>query len=339
MLIENNFINSFAKYFPRSGKQLNSLNESDAELIRVNDNQVIAISTDNIVEEIEAGLYTDPYHIGWMAVMVNLSDIAAVGANPLGILLTFSIPENTDSDFMHRLQEGINDACNLYKLPVLGGDTNHATYLMIGGTATGIIEDEKIILRTGCAPGDRLYITSKLGLGGAYAYGRYFNTGDNDFTFFPQARVEEGIIIRQYGSSCIDTSDSFFPAISNMMELNKIGFHLDNDINDLISNDILEKLDSTGIPPWFLLAGPHGEFELLFTIPEQHNDEFIEAANKINWNPIQIGRASDSSVVSLTVGNEMWNADEISNMYHRCGGNINSYLNELKKYNHYECQH
>ena len=87
-ILENSSIKNLVKIFSRSPLQQNRLHESDAELINLpGTNITLAITMDSIVEEIEAGLYTDPYLIGWMTVMVNASDLAAVGAKPLGILI------------------------------------------------------------------------------------------------------------------------------------------------------------------------------------------------------------------------------------------------------------
>lgn len=84
-LLENNFFARLTSSFQRSPQQINHLNESDSELLRLDNDSILAITTDCIVEEIETGLYDDPYLIGWMLVVVNLSDLAAVGARPLGL--------------------------------------------------------------------------------------------------------------------------------------------------------------------------------------------------------------------------------------------------------------
>ena len=67
--------------------------------LEVSESSILAITTDSIVEEIRLGLYDDPYLIGWMIVMVNLSDLAAVGADPLGILISEIFPNNLDDIF------------------------------------------------------------------------------------------------------------------------------------------------------------------------------------------------------------------------------------------------
>ena len=92
-ILENKIINSLISGFERSPHQLNYPHESDAEIIQLNDNTKLAITTDSISEEISTGLYDDPYLIGWMIVTVNISDLAAVGATPIGILISEIIPK------------------------------------------------------------------------------------------------------------------------------------------------------------------------------------------------------------------------------------------------------
>ncbi|MGD8867883.1 MAG: AIR synthase related protein, partial [Gemmatimonadales bacterium] len=104
-------IERLAGTLPRSPLLLNGLCESDAELIRLpGTDMALALTTDAIAEEIAAGLYNDPYLIGWMVVMVNASDLAAVGAEPLGILLNETLPGVVDPAYVERLQSGIRNA-------------------------------------------------------------------------------------------------------------------------------------------------------------------------------------------------------------------------------------
>jgi thiamine-monophosphate kinase len=137
MLLENELLHNLSKIIPRHPDQLNKLLESDAELIKIGKDFTIAITTDTIIEEIKVGLYKDPYLIGWMMATSNFSDIAAVGAEPIGLLVNMSISEDLGLDFIQTIYRGIADACDLCGANILGGDTNHAGYLELGGTAWG----------------------------------------------------------------------------------------------------------------------------------------------------------------------------------------------------------
>ncbi len=333
MLLENELLHNLSKIIPRHPDQLNRLLEADAELIKIGKDCTLALTTDTVIEEITVGLYKEPYLIGWMMATSNFSDIAAVGAEPLGLLVNISIPENLGSDVIQTIYQGIVDACDLYGANILGGDTNYAQHLELGGTALGVIRDDRIITRKGCQPGDQLYSTGKLGTGGFYALSQLFPSIDSELNFLPKARINEGQLIRNIGRTCIDTSDSLFPAISNLIELNHVGVKISKDIESLLEEEYLTYLAKTPVQPWYLLAGPHGEFELLFTVDPSKEKELFQESARINWEPIKIGEIIDEPVmIFLLEGRSVsCNPDHISNLYSISEGNLEAYLDALTK--------
>lgn len=332
-IIENTFIEKLAKSFSRSPLQQNKINESDAELLRIPGNDhTLALTTDSIVEEIERGLYSDPYLIGWMTVIVNLSDLAAVGAEPIGILINESLPSGLSSEYIEMLQQGINDACNKYHIHVLGGDTNLSSSMQMGASAVGIIRNGTALTRVGCTAGDHLFSSGRLGIGSVYAINKLFNiSNDNKSLFKPNARIEEGQLLRQFASCCIDTSDGFIPAIDQLMRLNNTGFTLETDIEDLLcpeTHDISIKAD---LKPWMMLAGPHGEFELIFTVRANKLDNFLNNARAMDWEPLFLGKATGDQRFKITSNNKIIEIDtpEIRNLFNKVNGNVERYIQEL----------
>jgi thiamine-monophosphate kinase len=92
-ILENKIIDNLIAGFERSPDQLNKPHESDAEIMQLGTLK-LAVTTDSISEEISTGLYEEPYLIGWMIVTVNMSDLTAVGATPIGILISEIIPKD-----------------------------------------------------------------------------------------------------------------------------------------------------------------------------------------------------------------------------------------------------
>jgi thiamine-monophosphate kinase len=332
-LIENKLLQKLTYQFQHSPSQINSLLESDAELIRLPSGEILAITIDSIVEEINTGMYDDPYMIGWMTVIVSLSDLSAVGAKPLGLVISQNLPDDFSETVLTQLQKGIQDACKISGTFILGGDTNSGQQLQTSSAAIGIIENGKVISRKGSQVDDLLFVSGKMGLGGAYAFEKLFMGGNSSVEYQPKARLQEGQIIRKFGSACIDTSDAFFPALSNLIELNEIGFELSVSFKNWISSSGLILAEKTSIPSWFFLAGPHGEFELLFTIPNSNKESFLKAAKAINWSPIQIGRAIKEHKVWLNSSNELKEIFPftISNLFTECGSNPELYFESLQK--------
>ena len=332
-LKENRLIRKLTAFFGRSPQQINSTLESDAELIRLENGKILAITLDNIVEEIATGLYDDPYLIGRMTVIVNMSDLAAVGAKPIGMVLSQQFPKNFPEDSLLEIQKGIADACKESGTFILGGDTNENIGLQSGGAAIGWIEDEKIITRKGCKAGDVLFASAHLGLGGAYAFEKLLQKQAKLIQFQPKPKLKEGELIRTLGSSCIDTSDGFFAALANIMELNQIGFQLTPPLRNTIHPDALRLAKHANLPPWFFLTGPHGDFELLFTIPEEKVPVFLKQSSLISWQPLRLGHTIKASKVVLPYEKNPVEIDvfKIANLFSASQDNPEIYLNQLLK--------
>lgn len=331
-LTENIYLRNLTKKFRRSPAQIGAILESDAELLRLEDGSVLALSTDSVVEEIAAGLYTDPEQIGWMTVMVNLSDLAAVGAEPLGILLSQNFPSDYPADRQEALQGGIVEACDTAGVCVLGGDTNASATLQMGGTAVGIIKSGPVITRRGIRPGDLLYVSGDMGKGAAYAFETLLG-GASPPAYRPCARLAQGRIVRSFGSSCMDTSDGFFPSLCNLMEINNLGFTITCTFSEFTHPDARVVASKNAMPAWFFLAGPHGEYELIFTIPPEKEFLFLRHATGIGWKPLKIGFATASESCMLRLPTGTWQLDpcQIANQYEASNGDPRTLLMNLIK--------
>ncbi|MCB9282572.1 MAG: hypothetical protein H6563_00745 [Lewinellaceae bacterium] len=329
MLRENQFLQFVARQFPRSPHQINAFLEGDAELIRLDNGQVLAFTVDSIVEEIDSGLYADPYLIGWMTAVASLSDLAAVGAQPIGLLLFQHFPPGLSNAFIEQLQQGVQACCKATGVFVLGGDTNQADRLHVGAAAVGIIPDDPIVLRKGAEARDILYASYSMGQGSAFAFQRLFNGNGADIPYQPKPRLQEGRLVRKYGNCCIDTSDGFFPAICNLMEINKLGVHLECTLEEILPPSTLRLAARTGIPPWFFLAGPHGEFELLFSIPPEREAGFLAAARKVDWQPLRIGVFSEEGPALWSATGCPIDAFRIANAFFEAAGNPRQFIDTL----------
>ena len=334
---ENNFINSLISGFKRSPLQVNKVHESDAEIIKISadSSSYLAVTTDSIVEEVKSGLYDNPYLIGWMSIISNVSDLAAVGADPLGMLLSQVIPPNYRSEDLKNLQLGIKDACRKCGTFILGGDTNTGDKLIITGTAVGIL-DNKFISRIGCQPGDIIYSTNFLGRGNAFAVSRFFNQGNCNFKFLPQSGINYCRLIKDYTSACMDTSDGLISTLDQLMRLNNIGFKIDNDWENIIDKESLELADSSSIPAWLLLAGYHGEFELIFSIPKKSEDEFLDNAGEKNWHPLKIGQVIEDVKIKIPLYGKEIDIDScrIRNLVNNLDKGVDIYLKSLLAIDH-----
>lgn len=330
---ENLFVENLVKSFKRSVHQINKLQESDAELLELpNCKTILALTTDGICEEIEQKIYDDPYMIGWMTVTANLSDLAAVGASPLGILLNQTFTHELSADYISKLQKGIADATDVYGTFIFGGDTNYSSVMQMSGTALGVIENGKPMMRIGCNIGDIVYTSGKLGNGNTFAFSKLAGT-NHSVDFKPNARLLEGKLLSKYASSCMDTSDGFFATLDQLIRINNLGFRISNTIHEYINAETINLCDSQKIPYWFMLAGIHGEFELVFTISPKKEKEFISEAEVINWHPIKLGKIITEPKVECLLNNKFQDIDTggIRNLLNETDKNIQYLLAELMR--------
>ena len=333
-ILENKIINNLISEFERSPLQLNKPHESDSEIVLLNENTKIAVTTDSISEEISTGFYDDPYLIGWMIVTVNMSDLAAVGATPIGILISEIIPKDFDSEKIKELQKGISDACKEYNTFVLGGDTNDGEKLILTGTALGIIKQEKIISRIGCKAGDIPFASGKLGIGNAYAISKLIAQNNSFTDYKPFAQLKYSSLIGKYASCCMDTSDALIATIDQLMRLNGTGFELNSDWQKTIDEKALNYVKNINVPPWLLFAGQHGEFELIFTIPDKLKKQFFEDALQLGFEPVELGKVIPEKEVRIPLYDKpvQINTELIRNLPNEINGDVKLYLKTLLEY-------
>ena len=329
---ESALIRHLAGNFPRHPGQVNRLLEADAEIIRLDgkEDQFIVLKTDGIVEEIKTNLYDDPYLVGWMTITAPMSDIAAVGAEPTGVLLSLILPQHYNERWIEQFKAGIQDACNTYQTYVLGGDTNFGETFSASATAVASLKTRRPRLRSGIKAGDILYITGTPGIGNGYAYYRFFDDFIN-IQYKPVALLNKGRLISKHATACMDTSDGLFPSLSILSEINQIGFHLITPLEDILHSAVLPIKHRSGLPAWMFMAGPHGEYELLFTVPAALQKEFEQSDEAIAMQPLLLGKAISED--RLCFSSESLEVDchpaAIANLFSEANGDIQTYFQLL----------
>lgn len=324
--LEVALVDRLTRGLPRAALQLNQPHTSDAELLRLPGTDVVlALTTDAIVEEVDTGLYDDPYLVGWMTVMASGSDLAAVGASPLGILVSETLPPGLPEDDLARLQQGIGDASRTSGLPVLGGDTSAGDRLHTAGCAVGYLSGAPLT-RLGCRPGDRLLASGPLGLGAAFALAR--TRGLPAPPFLPVARLAEGQLLRGLASAAMDTSDGALATLDELARLNGVGFALESPVENLLHPTAQAAARSAGLPAWLMLAGPHGEFELVFTLSAEHADALQTAAAGLGWSPLELGVVTPEPGLRLADGTRIDTA-RLRDLFVAMNGDVERYVAEL----------
>jgi thiamine-monophosphate kinase len=335
-ILENKNINKWIEHFKHAPHQVNVPHESDSELIEIpgDARNYLAVTIDSVAEEITTGLYQTPYTMGWVTIMACVSDLAAVGAEPLGVVIAVSVVPDLNDRYPSEIAAGMEEACRALGIYMLGGDTNAAPVCSLTACAIGIVPRDKAMKRTGCQPGEHVFITGQAGTGNALGLVRLAGLPGEYFPedlYRPRARITEGLIIRDYASCCMDTSDGLLTTLDQLMRLNGLGFTIDCHWEKLLSPGALELCRKTKTPPWLMLAGPHGEFELTFTCGANMTGNIISANKESGF--IKIGEVQQTPALSLILpsgSNINIDMAPIRNLLQNVGGDLEQYVKEFK---------
>jgi len=199
---------------------------------------------------------TDPYTMGWRAVAVTLSDIAAMGGRPLGVVLALSAPDLAEP--FEGILRGAKDCVRAAGTELLGGDLDISEELFL--ISSGLGEAERPVLRSGARPGDRVYLTGPLGR--SYLALRSFARGkireaNELFRFIP--RVDLGRALSDHATAMIDLSDSLAHSLHILARSSGVGFRVDGERIPLVEGLGQQHLGEV------IYFGE--DYELLFTAP------------------------------------------------------------------------
>ncbi|WP_348305186.1 thiamine-phosphate kinase [Methanothrix sp.] len=271
---------------------LGGLENDDCAVIDAGERYLVA-STDMLHQKTDFPDIMNPWQMGWMAVAVNLSDIAAMGAEPAGVLIAAGLPPEADQYFIDELFSGFGDCAALYGTRILGGDTDSHLELTITGTSLGFVERELILRRRGAQVGDLLCTTGSLGAagGGLWAWQNGAKSELITSLLEPEPRLTEGRALAKSGSvtAMMDNSDGLALSLSDLSEVSGVGFLVYQDRLPLATG-LVEMVGQENALEMALSAG--GDFELVFTV----RSSGLEAAR----------RACDLTVIGEVVEEGIW---------------------------------
>ena len=325
---ENRLLSRWGELLPRPPNQVGACHESDAELLRLGDGRLLALTVDTVLEEVSVGLYREPFVVGRTSVISSLSDLAAVGADPLGLLMTVGLPEE-DGTLQEQVALGIRDACEAAGTFVLGGDTSAAPTLQVGCIAAGLVPEDGVLTRMGARPGDHLFVSGGVGLGAALAAHMLLGIPKGTFSesdFRPMPTLSMGKALRGIASACMDTSDGLLGTVDQLARLNEVGIRLRSP-EQMLHPRAEATRQAAGLPVFPFLASYHGEFELVFSVPEERIKTLKVAAAAIGWSPIPLGRVEEGA--GLFLGDVPVDGFKVRNLLEDCGGDLGRYVAEL----------
>ncbi|HID60471.1 MAG TPA: thiamine-phosphate kinase [Hadesarchaea archaeon] len=277
----------------------------DAAVIEVGGKYIVA-TTDMLVAGSHFPPGTTPKQMGKKAVVVNLSDLAAMGAEPLGLIFSVALPRRLDVKFVRQLVQGMDETARKYGTYVVGGDLDESDEITIVGAAFGTTHKRKLLKRSGAKEGDLVTVTGTFGAASAglkllqkklpaKGYQTLVDT-----ILEPSARLKEGNLLARSGAvtSAIDVTDGLAANLWQLAEESRVKITVDR--GKIPAHPLAKKFavqHDFDVDDFVLFGGE--DFELLFTVTPKDWRKVQHALERVGTTPTVIGRVSGGKGVFI----------------------------------------
>ncbi len=269
----------------------------DAALISIGAGMQIAISADMLVSGTHFFADADPYAIGWKSLAVNISDMAAMGADPKWATLAIALPNN-DAAWLAQFSAGFFACAQAFHVDLIGGDTTRGP-LTISVQIMGELPTGKALQRSGAQLGDDIWVSGRLGdaalalahLQGQLVLPEALLATCATALHTPQPRVKLGLALRDIAHSAIDISDGLLADLGHILEASTLGATLQlstipHTQSDVFVNDLRDPQQLK-----IVLAGGD-DYELCFTAAATKRAEILQLSTQLNLPLTLIGEIS-----------------------------------------------
>ncbi len=298
------------KYFTRPTAQTKLGVGDDAALIDIANGHELAISADMLVAGTHFFADTDPYELGWKSLAVNISDMAAMGAEPKWATLAIALPD-ADETWIAAFADGFFACAEKFKVDLIGGDTTRGS-LCISVQIMGQVPSGKALKRDGAKAGDDIWVSGQLGdaaLALNHLLSKYPLTDEElkqtlPALLKPQPRVNLGLALRNIAHSAIDISDGLLADLGHILKASKVGAELN--MAGIPCSSVLQRHVHEPSVRQMALAGGD-DYELCFTAPASRQQQLAEIAQHLDLQLSCIGKICESGglIIKDTDGNNI----------------------------------
>lgn len=275
----------------------------DAALLQVPADHQLVVATDTLVADVHFPADMAPEYIAARSLLVNLSDLAAMGAEPRWFSLALTLPQ-ADSDWLAAFSRGLAETATTHQCALIGGDTTRGS-LTITITVHGVVPTGKALTRSAAQPGDHIVVTGEPGLGTAglqAVLGKLALTSVSgqqkllDKFQSPFPRLIFGKQLRGLASSAIDISDGLLADLGHICQRSEVGAELE--LSALPSLGWLgEQVTAEQRQQWALTGGD--DYELCFTVSDTELAAVRKLAQQSDTSITVVGRIVEGSGVTL----------------------------------------
>ena len=281
----------------------------DAAVLAVPAGHELVVAVDTLVAGVHFPGATSARDLGWKALAVNLSDLAAMGATPAWALLALTLPE-PDRGFAAALAEGFHELAAQHGVALVGGDTTRGP-LSLTVTVHGFVPSQRALLRSGAAAGDLVFVTGTLGDAAAglrcldprdpQAHALFHAPGDTREHLLarlnrPTPRIAAGHALRGVATACIDVSDGLLADLGHVARASAVGIEVELEALPA-SSALLALFDADAREA--LQAAGGDDYELAFTAPPARERDLLRDLARSGCGATRIGRVVAGEGVRL----------------------------------------
>lgn len=241
----------------------------DCAIIKPGEDQEICVSTDTLISGVHFPDSSSAEVIAHRSLAANLSDLAAMGAEPLGFTLALTLP-GVDEIWLERFSAYLTQMVQTYRCPLIGGNLSRGN-LSLTLQVMGVLPMGKALKRSGAMTGDDLYVSGFLGDAAAGLMMLTSQPEGSDYLIrryqYPQPRLDLGIQLRDMANSAIDISDGLISDASHIAQRSKKGVKIDLPKIPL-SRELIDKVGKEAALKMALSGGD--DYELCFSAPVHH---------------------------------------------------------------------
>ncbi|PPD13066.1 thiamine-phosphate kinase [Methylophilus sp.] len=281
-----------SKYFTRPAQADVGIGD-DAALIRVRDGYQLAVSADMSVAGTHFFSDINPFAIGWKSMAVNISDMAAMGAEPKWATLSIALPE-LDESWLRDFSDGLFKCAEAFGVSLIGGDTTRGP-LNIAINIMGEVPFGQALQRNGAQVGDDIWVSGELGCAALwlqYRLGQLVLHAEDvamlaTAMHHPQPRVALGQALRGIATAALDISDGLLADLGHILKASKVGAMLDW---QAISQPVLQYSQvSEPVMQQAVLTGGD-DYELCFTAPATERQTVLALSGQLGLPLSRIGK-------------------------------------------------
>ncbi|MDH5183620.1 MAG: thiamine-phosphate kinase [Gammaproteobacteria bacterium] len=271
----------------------------DGAVVSVPVDKQLVLVMDTMVAGIHFPLQTSAYDLGWKSLAVNLSDLAAMGAEPAWLTLALTLP-HSDAEWVKTFSLGLFALASAYNIQLIGGDTTRGP-LSITVQAHGLVEKGGALLRSGAEVGDLIYVS---GFPGEAALGlillqsnlQHHPSYEHLLARLnrPEPRLGLGRSLHDIASACIDISDGLLADLQHILDASGVGAEVLIDGLPL-SEDYRAAVDDKQLYRAALSGGD--DYELLFTVPKTKQAEIDKIAEDSKCLLTCIGEITEGNTI------------------------------------------